>query len=429
MKSVIVIFLLSLLIIPIASAVEIEVKNSFSQEETFIAKVSGNFFDPVVPENVFFYRGHVRTSVEKSVKKIDGDYYITGQLSNKPEGNYSLSIENTRYYEINELKDDDVVRDFTITNETASFSINPAAVSTKNDFSISITNFLNDEITVEARITNKSETNKDDTGFFASLFESQNEPNSDNSISIKSGETKNMNFDISDFSSGLQFVELSYEDFYYNVPVEKTSETDEKEEQSNFEFEPSLLNVTAISGSNTTRIVYLENTGGSDIENITFYVSEFLEPYVTLSNYTSSGVDKNSSEKISVLFSSEKKVYAEGQITAESEDLITHIAVYFNSVGEGTSGKNGSTVSETCENIGGEICPEDQQCDGEIRYATDGVCCVGQCIEKRQGSTGVYIGWGIVIIVIGFLLWFYLRRYKRVDKKDIDLFKFVRKRK
>lgn len=86
MKRTILLFIFLLLILPIISAVEFDMKTELSRGETLMAKVSGNFVEPVLKENIFFYRGHVRIPMEYGIAKIDEEYYIYALLGTKEIG-------------------------------------------------------------------------------------------------------------------------------------------------------------------------------------------------------------------------------------------------------------------------------------------------------------------------------------------------------
>ncbi len=72
LKIILVLTLFStIFIIPIISAVEFEMNTEFDQGETLLAKISGNFLEPITAENVFFHRGHVRIPMVYDVKEIE----------------------------------------------------------------------------------------------------------------------------------------------------------------------------------------------------------------------------------------------------------------------------------------------------------------------------------------------------------------------
>jgi len=86
-----------LLILPVISGVEFDMKSEFNQGETLMAKISGNFVEPILKENIFFYRGHVRISIEPYIAKINDEFYIYASLLGKEANNYSISIQDVKY--------------------------------------------------------------------------------------------------------------------------------------------------------------------------------------------------------------------------------------------------------------------------------------------------------------------------------------------
>src|SRR3989338_2579284 len=137
-----------LLLAPLISSADIIIKDSFDQGETFMAKTSGSFFSSVSEENVFFYKGHVKTSVVHGVEKIGSDFYIYGQLSGKSPGNYSVAIENAKYYNGSRIETMNLEKNFTISDGTADFSIDKAAIATNQSFSINVKNLKDNQVNV-----------------------------------------------------------------------------------------------------------------------------------------------------------------------------------------------------------------------------------------------------------------------------------------
>ena len=80
MKRMFFIIIALLFLIPLTTAVNIDMKTNFSQGETFIAKISGDFYYSISKENIIFDEGHVRTSIIPFVTKINNDFYIYAQL-------------------------------------------------------------------------------------------------------------------------------------------------------------------------------------------------------------------------------------------------------------------------------------------------------------------------------------------------------------
>ncbi len=84
MKKLVIILIL---LIPLISSLEFEMKTEFDQGETLLAVVSGNFLDQITEDNVFFYKAHVRTPMVYDVGKINEDFYIYAMLTEKEQGN------------------------------------------------------------------------------------------------------------------------------------------------------------------------------------------------------------------------------------------------------------------------------------------------------------------------------------------------------
>ena len=84
-------FLVTILSISLVLAVEIEFtkgSSNFSQGETLIAKISGNFLQDVTSDNIFFYRTRVRIPMVYELKEVNGDFYVYALLTGKTEGDY-----------------------------------------------------------------------------------------------------------------------------------------------------------------------------------------------------------------------------------------------------------------------------------------------------------------------------------------------------
>src|SRR3989338_3216449 len=115
MKKSLAFLLFSILFLSsIISAVEFQGKTEFQKGETFLAKISGNFFEPISENDIIFLRGHTRISISPFVERIDGDYYVYAQLFGKGSGNYSLVIENAKISEFGRVIEQDLERNFTI---------------------------------------------------------------------------------------------------------------------------------------------------------------------------------------------------------------------------------------------------------------------------------------------------------------------------
>lgn len=400
-------FILTILfLLQIISAVEFDMKTQFDQGETLLAKISGNFLKPILKDNVFFYRGHVRIPMDYDVTKINDEFYIYALLSDKTENNYSIVIKDVKYMKGAEISEEEISKDFSITTNTADFSVNPGFIVTKEDFFIEVQNLQDKKINI---------TIKDE----------------DISITLKSGEIKKINFELNDLEKSVfKTVELSSENLKYEIPFYLFSDKEEPvKEEKMFKFEPSELEISMSTDSEAKRIIYLYNTGEETLENLSIFVSDSLIPYVLFSLEEFEELEPDSNVKLELYFysDSEEKII-EGKMTVNQENLYAYSYITLNFIKDYIPLENESepvATTQTCEEMGGVICTKEQNCSQELIYAKDDICCLGSCEEIEPSSTGKIVGWTIIGVVIIFLIWFFKRKY-RGAKRGVDLFKIAK---
>lgn len=403
------IFLAIFLIFPLVSAVDFEINSEFDQGETLLAKISGNFIEPLTENNVFFYRGHVGIPVVYDIVEMDDEFYLYGLLTGKDSGNYSVALEDVKYMKGAEISEEDIVKNFTITENTALFSVNPGFVETFEDFSIEIQNLQESKITVEV------------TAGLDSIV--------GNSTELKSGEIKDIEFDlIEDSPPTTEKVIFTSGNLTYEIPVFiTTSTTREDKKERKFRFELSVFDVSMATDSDAKIIIYLQNTGEADLTDIFISISPLLEPYISLSTDEIDDLESNTSEKIELfLLSDVEEVIIEGEITAITENISTSSTIILNFIKDfiplDEDAKSEVRSTLTCSEEGGTICAENEECSEDIIYTKDDVCCLATCEEIKTSSTGKIVGWLIIIAIIGFLFWFFKTKYFGV-KRNVNLFK------
>lgn len=407
-KTIFILLIISAFVFQFVSAVEFNVNSEYKQGETIIASISGNFLDQITKSNIEFYRGHVKIPMDYDVIKIENKFYLYASLVGKTPNNYSIVIKDVEYMKGAEVVDDEIQANFSITEEIADFSVMPGFIYTNDDFYLEVQDLQDFEI--EINVKSSAE---------------------DYSFNLISGETEKINFDIGNLSIGFQTIELSTNNLNYAIPVYLSlNETPEDEKEKSFRFEPDELDFTMSTNSETTRIVYLYNDGEETIENITLSIPDSLEDYLSVSITQIDELEENESVKIEFDFISddeENQIY--GEIKAEGDGLKTYLSVYLNFLKDYIPSENDTSVPtdpakikiKTCEELGGEICEDDEECNVEVKNAKDGNCCLGKCEKIEKSSTGKIIGWGLIIIIISFLFWFFKVKYKRTRKKNINL--------
>lgn len=423
------IFVLALFfLVPLVSAIEVDMNDNFHQSETMIAKVSGIFMQEITTEDLYLYRDyHVRIPIDFGILKIDSNnYYIYAQLD-KSSGNYSLVLKDVQYQQAGKIVQGDYWKNFTISDGVADFQVNPGAINSKSDFSVDLINLKEVSLEVGKRIVNTTSSENVSEGFWASLFGSSTESSSGEKIILLPGETKTVDFKISKFNKS-GFVQLTSNNTEYFVPVtvNKSSETPSVE----LYFVSSDVNVSISTNSNTSRIIYLKNSGTSDAENISLVLSNSIKNYVNISVKKIEEIKANSTYVVYINFSSVNSSFVvNGSLDVKySGEIQDSLLIYFNVIKGYVPPKNVSTnvssnkssYSKTCSELGGIICSSGQNCSVSLVDSTSGKCCVGKCNNIEKSNSKKILGWVILGVIVLFLLWFYFRKYSK-PKKPVDV--------
>lgn len=420
--------MLILFLIPLISASQIDLnKQTFNQGETLFAKISGNFVDQITQDSVHFYRGHVEIGLDSDIERIGEDYFIYSLLQGRSEGNYSLRIENVRHYKATSVIDDDISENFTISNTTADFSINPGFVSlldSDKSFSVGLKNLVDERINIEinsnSRILPEEGTFDINVGAEKTINFDLNNPEEKEEIVFSSGNTE---YTLTIFIDG-------------GSPV--TGDLEEKD----IDFGVGSLDISMSTDSNTKRIVYLKNTGKSNLKDVEIGVSEGLRDYVSLSPSTINNLDVNESEKIELLINSgseEKTISGDIIAYSDTENVSTSSRVVLDFLPRFVSNNTGEEVgneneqgnkNKLCAELGAEICSDTQVCEGDISQAKDGTCCFGTCSEESSGfgGTSKWVGWVLLVLIILIVFWFFKSKYKKAGKSKNGLSKFLKKK-
>jgi hypothetical protein len=408
-----------------ASAVEFNVNSNYSQGETMIAKVSGNFISPITKSNVFFYQGHVRIPMEYDVVQIEGDAYIYAVLARNETGNYSISVENIKYMVGAKVVQDNLIRNFSITNNTADFSVNPGAVSSSGDFVIELQNLRDNQIVVDIKTSQINSSLENSTEREILILPSES---SETSFSLKSGEKKKISFKPGVGNKELRTIEITTLNTTYYIPI-YLSAVIEGTQKSTFVLEPSSLAYSFATDSAVNKTVYLYNTGSSDITGISLSLDDELAPLVNLSVTNIGTLSANSKIPIELIFFSKKEVATLGNIKAKAGEDIAYSSLTVRFTSNYTPVTPNETIqstSKTCEELSGVFCNSTQECSQEVVHAADNLCCLASCNEVKKSNSGTIIAVIIIIFIIAAGSWFYLAKYKKSRKSSVNLLKIAK---
>ncbi len=421
-------FVISILTFNLVSAVTIEMHSNYSQSETLIAKISGNFVNPLQSSDIKLYRGHTRVPYDFNLVKVKNDYYLYGQLLNKQPDNYSLVLENVKYSSLGVIYEKNIYSNFTINNDIASFYIEPGIIYSEDNFNVTIQNLKNEPLSITV-ITNKTE---EDVSFWESLFGSSS-TSSGKTLTLSPEEERIYELKFENITnSTLLYVEISSENTKYSLPVYVliNKEVEPENPHRSINFNPLEANITLPTNYSTSRIFYLENDGEIDLENITFEISNELSDYVSILPSISS-IDKNESSRIIINITSpsnSKNVSGSIKAKVENYSVYSYLTLNLAFVPDyvPSQEENGLVSILTCSQLEGLICGNEEVCSGKSEHASDGNCCLGICELPKKSTTSKWIGWTLLGIAVLFVLWFILKSKKGSNVPD--LFKYARRR-
>lgn len=392
MKRVAIILLL--LLLPLASALSIEMNSEYAQGETLIAKVPGVLLEPIAKNDISFYRGHIQIPIDYNVIKSNDDFYIYAQLIGKQEGNYSILIKDVIYNKIGQKTEEDLSSNFTIKNSSADFAINPGAVFTKDNFEITLSSLSENTQTITIATTNLGLEHL-------------------TSVTLKSGEEKEIEFDIDDiYEPTAGTITFSSSSTTYEMPFYIFTNGSERSWQ--IDLDPSSFEImTTTNSSNTSRFLRVKNIGTEDLENISLSISKSLKDYIEPSLSQIDNLDEGENQTILLrIFSTTKEETIQGQITISAKNISNkYLAITLN-VSAGYKPLANETIDfssyKYCNELGGVTCEDNQECSVTEVSSLDGNCCIGTCQTTSSSESGKLVGWLIIIGTIIFAGWFLL---------------------
>jgi len=382
------------------SALEIKTeKTEFNQAETFMATLQGNLLTPIEKQNVGFYEAHVQLPLTFDMIKIRDTYYIYAILPYS-EKNLTLKIKDVYFKEQNQPKKQDLEKNFTITNTFADFNVEPAVFLTKLNLSLKLYNNLDTNQIISYTIDDLTRT-----------------------INLPLQKSSQLKINIADFpSQTLSFLELKSDTgFSYQIPIYSLAESQESEtptqaiqtnqtnqtnqtiQTENFEklsFPILEINETMNKADKITRTIQLANIGDLNSENIQLIVSSEIEKFITLSTTQIDLIESNQTIEFEFTADFNQTGTFSGFILAESENSFDAININFN-IGENLTPSTTTSSKKTCAEIGGKQC---LVCDGESKFASDGICCLGTCKEDIPDKPKKRNWIAIIVILVALAI-------------------------
>ena len=414
MKRIFVFFLAILFFSNFVSCIIFDLNEEFDKEGILTGKIQGVFPSGISTSNILFYKGSMRIPLDFVLKKIQDEYYLYANLEGKSPGNYSIKIEKTAYLQEGTLSNEDIIKNFYITNKTAEFIVSPGVIESDKDFFIELKNKAEKSLKVDIQLE------KDDDKTREVLVFIDNKNKESGTINLNVGEKKSVKFVLGENgNSGVYKIRFSSGTTSYEIPVYVLSNPNSYESSRiSLQPEEAVYNDIKVK-ERVTKVLKLVNLESEDIKGISFSISESLRDYVKILN---SSVDLTGGkiEDIYLEIFSDREGEVSGLITANSGQEISISSVKIKFINEKTpnpknTSQDISRSSLSCEEVEGKFCKDDEECQGDIFNSIDsnenGYCCVGECVKKGNNpnvKSGSNIGWILLILVViaGLIIFF-----------------------
>ncbi|MEK6917357.1 MAG: hypothetical protein AABW51_00225 [Nanoarchaeota archaeon] len=374
---------LLIFLFPLIASVSIEIKQEYKSGETLIAKVSGLFLQPIEKSDMVFYRDAVKIPMDTDLGKIGDNFYVKAELNGRTPGNYSIVIQNVRYYNLTEFIDTPFYANFTINSGVADFYVEQGFISTSSNFIINLKSLRDNPIDFDIKTPDGITTATD---LQASFFQ-----------------LKTINFDISRVKKDfIGEMEISSNNTKYIIPISVygiTSNLTSCQSDSDCNSDDQLC--TDNICVKKTECTKDGDCGGNEIcTNNKCTTKPECDPD---NNCPSGEICKNAKCEIKpeCTIDNDCNLNRTGFVCA-NERCIDAIA------------------QKTCQELNGTTCSLTKECVGNSSIIRGYECCLGSCEDKKTSSSGKYWGWGLLIVAVLLLGWFYIK-YKGAKRKSIDI--------
>ncbi len=397
-KEVYFFVLISFFLVNFCSALSTDMKESYSPGETIIVKVSGNIVQTLSIKQVQFIRAGNFQEVPMiyDLKKLGDSYYLWA-ISPKIANNYTLILKDVVSSVYGEPVKIEFRQNFSVRGNITDYSISPGFIIADKEFEIQVQLYADEEISIS---TNFPKERK---------------------VTLEPG-TTSVSFPFENVvGTELKFITLGK----YKVPAyligSLSGSSSGSASNKSLTFVPTTL----------TKTLSLERKN----KNITFEIlNNGKETMKDIKIVYDSGAFSLSPNTEITLKSGERKIYTLAilkengirildQISLQSGELKVVLPIridFIHNMTENISILKNSSELYRCNELGGNICADNQNCKGTSNVSQEGVCCVGTCFEKetKKEDGSAAIGYFLVILVIlglGYLYWKYRKTHSETN--------------
>ncbi len=378
-----------------ASGISSDLKSNYELDETIIAEISGEILQGISADNVEFRRGHVLVPFDYDLKKLENKYFLWA-ITPQNENNYTLIIKNIVTIVNGRIQTIDFMQNFSVSGNLTDYSIKPGAVSTREDFIISV------------------QLNKDNEESISVSF-----PYEKNVI-LKPGKNE-IKFSIDSVEKD-GFIRINIGK--YSLPaylIANKINNSFIEQEFKLRIEPNAIVSKVHVSDNIIYPFRIVNLGNSKIENIELgYNREIFSVNAEKITIEANRIIELNLSFIGAITENLKKLGINEiiNITVEKKIFELPVVISFteNKSEANTPYLNGSLLYY-CSELKGIVCSAGESCDKEIKASIDGVCCIGKCIVEKKNKSRSWIGYVIAVLLLIVIIYIF-RRYRKTKSGE-----------
>jgi hypothetical protein len=395
--------LIMLIILPLVSAINVNIQDNYKPGETLLGSLEGNFLSQLTPENFYFFSNHAQIPLIFDIAKIQSKYYFYAILPVE-ERNYTLLIKDVRYYENGREFLKDIEKNFTVSGNVSDFFVYPGFLIMKNSTQIYLES-LSQPLVASVTLLDSTQT-----------------------VQVPIAQKKKVYLEASVSNFTLANVQISALNTNYLIPIAILSGSPTKEnitETEKFRFSKSDYDFSVYKQKETIFKIYLQNLGDKDIANITLNYSDTLQDTLDISQLEISSLAEQESKVITLAINAKTIKKFIGRIYATAENYSAESSIVITSFEENATlpepfTPSNATEKPGCPDLNGVLCLENQECSGTFKDSIEGKCCtLGSCQEPKSYS-GYVIGVILLIAVAAGLYYLYMRSRKaKISSEDV----------
>ncbi|MBS3083349.1 hypothetical protein J4423_00945 [Candidatus Pacearchaeota archaeon] len=374
-----ILFLILILIIPLASSISTTMLPTYQPGETMIIEIQGNILEPIKSQDIVFRRAHVAIAVDYDVKRIGDKYYLYAQMPLN-QNNYTLFINNLATTVNGQNQEIDYNQTFKVQGNMSDYSISPGFIISDKNFVLTINSKLDLPTTINLNFPDER------------------------TVTLQPG-VNNIQMQISSVNQGIYSATIGK----YIVPIQVTKTESNQAQEILISISPSSIKQTILTNQQKYYKFSITNTGSTKADNLYF---SFNQNIFNITPSIINSIQPGNSQEFNLTLKRTNNPILESIFVARNDKILANITLNISFTNNESQTTNNSGNNQYyCSELNGKFCSATETCSIQTIQSLDGSsCCTGVCQEEKKSSNSWITYLSIILILI--ILFFIYRSYK-----------------